>query len=288
MDTLRDKNAALIALIKGVSDKIKALVVHLEKDGKDKSCLSSTADAIGIDFFEIDKIIQENKSLFYRFVPLDKDFFNEPGKTKFRDQYHKLVNYLHGCTFAVVCLKELSKDIFDNKEETLKLIGTINKNIDGVKELLDKINSVAYEFIDQDKQLFEIISELKKDNKVYKILIVDDVEGTLHYCQRLLENQGFVTFTASNVGEAIKSIKENGPDIVLLDLNLDISMDGFEVLKFIRNNNLLIKCIVNTVLDNQELLGMVNALKPEKILIKPFDNNQLLSQINAVIRGSKT
>ena len=154
--------------------------------------------------------------------------------------------------------------------------------------MLDKINSVAYEFIDQDKQLFEIISELKKDNKVYKILIVDDVEGTLHYCQRLLENQGFVTFTASNVGEAIKSIKENGPDIVLLDLNLDISMDGFEVLKFIRNNNLLIKCIVNTVLDNQELLGMVNALKPEKILIKPFDNNQLLSQINAVIRGSKT
>jgi DNA-binding response OmpR family regulator len=32
---------------------------------------------------------------------------------------------------------------------------------------------------------------------------------------------------------------------------------------------------------------MVNTLKPEKILVKPFDNNQLLSQINAVIRDFK-
>jgi DNA-binding NarL/FixJ family response regulator len=64
-------------------------------------------------------------------------------------------------------------------------------------------------------------------------------------------------------------------------------MDGIEVLRFIKDNKLSIKCIVNTVVDDEERLSIVNALKPDKILVKPFDNNQLLSQINAVIRGSK-
>ena len=194
---------------------------------------------------------------------------------------------IHSSNFAVECLRELSKDLFDNKDETLKVLSSVQKNIEDIGKLTQKINAVASQFIDPNKEIFEIISQLKEDNKIFKILVVDDVPGTLHFCKRLLEIQGFETFTASTVGEAIKNIKENCPDIVLLDLNLEATMDGIEVLRFIKDNKLSIKCIVNTVVDDEERLSIVNALKPDKILVKPFDNNQLLSQINAVIRGSK-
>ena len=65
-------------------------------------------------------------------------------------------------------------------------------------------------------------------------------------------------------------------------------MDGLKVLKFIRENNLPVKCIISTVVDDEKQIAIVSASKPDKILVKPFDNNQLLTQINAVIGISKS
>ena len=64
-------------------------------------------------------------------------------------------------------------------------------------------------------------------------------------------------------------------------------MDGIKVLKFIREQKFSTKCIVCTVVDDEERLATLSVLKPNKILVKPFDNNQLFTQINAVIKVAK-
>ena len=287
MGSLREKNNTLNAVVGGLLEKIKFFELQLEKNSRDMSCLSRSIETIDNDFLEIGKITQENKSIFYRFVPQDKDLFNEPGKSKFRDQYHKIDNLLHSSNFAVECLKDQTGELLDEKDNILKNVVFLRENVEALNELMQKINTVVYGFIKPDADLFTIISKVKEDNKIVKILIVDDMPGTLCFSQMVLANNGFKTFTASTVDEAIKNIKENCPNIVLLDLNLESNMDGIKILKFIRDNNLSIKCVVDTVIDNEEQLSLVSALKPEKILVKPFDVNQLLAQINAVIQDSR-
>ena len=293
MGTLREKNVELGAVITGVLEKVQSFENYIIKDLNGKTYLFLISDflksveVITEGLLKIDTISQENKSVYYRFVPLDKDLFKEEGKSKFRDQYHKLDNFLHASLFEIKTLKEYSWDITIEKKNILTSIASIKNCVVNIGKLSKEISEVAGQFVNLDKDLFEIISEMKAENKVFKVLVVDDVAGVLFAAKRFLDNRGFTTFTAEKVDEAIKSVKENSPDIIILDLNLESNMDGSKVLKFIRENNLPIKCIVCTVVDDEERLATLSVLKPDKILVKPFDNNQLFTQINAVIKVSR-
>ena len=267
--------------------KVQSFENLITKEINDKAYLSRSVDEITDELLKIDNIAQENKSVFYRFVPLDKDLFKEVGKSKFRDQYHKLDNFLHASLFEIKTLKEYFWDIKIEKNIILTSLASIKNSVENIGKLSNDISEVAFQFVNSNKDLFEIISEMKVGNKVFKILVIDDVTGVLSASKNFLDYRGFTTFTAQKVDEAIKSIKDNSPNIIILDLNLESNMDGVEVLKFIRENNLPIKCIVSTVIDDEERLATLSVLKPDKILVKPFDNNELFTQINAVIKVSK-
>ena len=239
------------------------------------------------EFLKIDSISQENKAVYYRFVPLEKDLFKEEGKSKFRDQYHKLDNFFHASRFEINGLKDYFWDIGVENKNILVATASIKNCLENIMKISKEINDVAYQYISSDKDIYVIVSEMKTENKVFKVLVIDDIDGVVFAAKRFLDSRGFTTFTAKNVNEAIKSLKENQPDIIILDLNLESNMDGINVLKFIRDQKLSTKCIVCTVVDDEERLATLSALKPDKILVKPFDNNQLSTQINAVIKVSK-
>jgi len=54
----------------------------------------------------------------------------------------------------------------------------------------------------------------------YKILIVDDQHWIKIMLQEVLSNSGFTALTASNHLEAVEIVKNEQPDIVILDVNL--------------------------------------------------------------------
>src|SRR4030065_2889258 len=66
-----------------------------------------------------------------------------------------------------------------------------------------------------------------------QILVVDDEERMVRFIRLNLEYDGFHVFEAFNGSQAIKKIRSNLPDLVLLDVMLP-DMDGFEGLKIIR------------------------------------------------------
>lgn len=71
---------------------------------------------------------------------------------------------------------------------------------------------------------------------MYKLLLVDDEKDIAAALQKRLTREGYEVITAFDGEEAINKVKENNPDIILLDLMLP-KLNGFEVLREIRQNH---------------------------------------------------
>ncbi|MBC8249812.1 MAG: response regulator [Anaerolineales bacterium] len=68
-----------------------------------------------------------------------------------------------------------------------------------------------------------------------RILIVDDEPFALQLIERILQGHGFKTFTASNSSDALQKVREEKPDLVILDVMIP-GVDGFEVCRHLRRN----------------------------------------------------
>lgn len=67
----------------------------------------------------------------------------------------------------------------------------------------------------------------------HKLLLVDDDKDTVEVLQKRLQNEGYSVVVAFDGQEALIKIKEENPDIILLDLMLP-KRNGFEVLRVVR------------------------------------------------------
>ncbi|MDD5246952.1 MAG: response regulator [Candidatus Omnitrophica bacterium] len=67
----------------------------------------------------------------------------------------------------------------------------------------------------------------------FRILIVDDDKEILDTLQSRLAREGYEVVTALDGEEALLKVKQDDPDIIILDLLLP-KLNGFEVLKEIR------------------------------------------------------
>ena len=66
-----------------------------------------------------------------------------------------------------------------------------------------------------------------------KVLIAEDERDILQLVKHYLEKEGFRALTATSGIEALKKMKEEKPDLLVLDLMLP-EMDGLEVCKRVR------------------------------------------------------
>ncbi len=66
-----------------------------------------------------------------------------------------------------------------------------------------------------------------------KILVIDDEKFFLESLLNILNEEGYDAFGAPNAEEGIRSLKENNPDVVLLDVRLP-DVDGITLLKYIK------------------------------------------------------
>jgi CheY-like chemotaxis protein len=67
-----------------------------------------------------------------------------------------------------------------------------------------------------------------------KILIVEDYKDTRDFMKLLLEVSGYDVLEAADGYEAVETVKEQFPDLVLMDISLP-SMDGLTATQIIRN-----------------------------------------------------
>ena len=67
------------------------------------------------------------------------------------------------------------------------------------------------------------------------VLVVDDDEGICHLYERLLSARGYAVVTARNGVQALQAVREQPPDVVLLDVAMP-GLNGFEVCRQLKRD----------------------------------------------------
>lgn len=118
-----------------------------------------------------------------------------------------------------------------------------------------------------------------------RILVVDDSKSQLDWLVQVLEREGFEVRSAPNGNEAIRRVKTDPPDLVLLDKVLP-DMDGLEVLRIVKRlpDDQFVPVIMLSA--KGDLDSKVSGLKlgAEDYLTKPFAEAELLARCGAMLR----
>lgn len=122
--------------------------------------------------------------------------------------------------------------------------------------------------------------------KQYHILVVDDEVRILNFLKSKLKAAGYEILTASNGREALEHVHAKEPDLIVLDVLMPI-MGGFEMLKELRTFSKVPVIILSAKgADIDKIKGL--GLGADDYLPKPFNPDELVARIKAVLRRLKT
>lgn len=118
-----------------------------------------------------------------------------------------------------------------------------------------------------------------------KILIVEDEKDIRDLIIYSLEGKGYQTISADDGEKAIKMLKENKPDLVILDWMLP-SVSGLEICRSIRRDintkNIPIIMLTAKITEDDKILGLDSGA--DDYITKPFSTAELSSRVKAILR----
>jgi PleD family two-component response regulator len=117
------------------------------------------------------------------------------------------------------------------------------------------------------------------------ILIVDDDMQNRRLLEVLLGPEGYVTRTAGGGKQALASITEDPPDLILLDYLMP-GIDGLRVARTVKSNIATrnIPIIMLTALDHSEARLAALDAGVEEFLTKPVDRAELWLRVRNLLR----
>lgn len=117
----------------------------------------------------------------------------------------------------------------------------------------------------------------------FKILIVEDEPIIAEHIAVYLNNADFVVSGIAYDDEDAKTaLKNNTPDAVILDINLDSETDGIEIADFI-NKNYRLPFLFLTSYADRETLERAKAVEPWGYIVKPFNEKTLQASLEMAI-----
>ena len=123
--------------------------------------------------------------------------------------------------------------------------------------------------------------------KMAKILIVEDDSMLIEIYQKKFSDDGYEVVTATTGAEVLKKIKNENPELVLLDLVLP-EEDGFHVLEKIKKDSHTknIKVIIFSNLSQQEDQSRAAKLGAEGFLTKSdYTPTEMVEEVQKVLKS---
>lgn len=121
-----------------------------------------------------------------------------------------------------------------------------------------------------------------------KIMIVDDEQNIRQLVRFNFEKAGYTVIEVSDGLEALKTVKIEKPDLIVLDLMLP-QIDGLEVCRTIKGTRETAGIpIIMLTAKNEEIDKIIGLeLGADDYMTKPFSPRELVARVKAVLRRSQ-
>ena len=119
-------------------------------------------------------------------------------------------------------------------------------------------------------------------DRAFKILTVDDEVDIVDMIGSYLTEEGYDVIKAYDGVEALDKIRQEPPDLVLLDIMMP-GLDGFEVCKQIRAESAVpILMVTAKGSDIDKIVGL--EIGADDYISKPFNPRELIARVKAILR----
>jgi len=115
------------------------------------------------------------------------------------------------------------------------------------------------------------------------LLLVDDEKVNLELTAHIFRNRGFRVLTATNASDAMKLVKKEQPELVLLDYFMP-GKDGFFTLKEIKHNFPDSYVVILTGRGSEEIAVTLMKSGASDYVLKPFLNQELVERVEKVLK----
>jgi DNA-binding response OmpR family regulator len=114
-----------------------------------------------------------------------------------------------------------------------------------------------------------------------QLLVIDDDSAVTDLLSLLLRSHGFEVVATNNSTEGLTIIRDNSPDVVILDLMMP-DMDGWQICKAVREFS-QVPIIILSALNDPSMIASVLDAGADDYLTKPTPSRVLIAHINRLI-----
>jgi len=134
----------------------------------------------------------------------------------------------------------------------------------------------------EESSASNVSGPMKNSRSLATILVVEDEIVTQRLTRKILEERGYEVIVAADGVEALMMLGKMNFDLIVCDINMP-NMDGFKLLEFLNQKNILIPVIFVTIREDveDEIKGL--ALGAKYYIRKPINQDLLLLRIRKAL-----
>ncbi|MGN1066224.1 MAG: response regulator transcription factor [Candidatus Fimimonas sp.] len=121
---------------------------------------------------------------------------------------------------------------------------------------------------------------------MFNILVVEDDPSTRKLLSAVLKSNGYNTLVSSNGLEALDVLENNHVDLMIIDVMMP-KMDGYELTETLREGGSQTPMLMLSAKQNAADIKQGFIVGIDDYMTKPFDIEELLLRIKALLRRSK-
>ncbi|MCX2839576.1 response regulator transcription factor [Salinimicrobium sp. MT39] len=118
-----------------------------------------------------------------------------------------------------------------------------------------------------------------------KILIIEDEIIIAESLRIFLKKNSYEVSISSNVDKAVESLQHESYSGVICDINLQDRMNGIEIIQKFHQLDQHGPVIFLTAYSNPQVMEYAEEVTPYAYILKPFNNQQLLTTLNLALKN---
>jgi DNA-binding response OmpR family regulator len=120
---------------------------------------------------------------------------------------------------------------------------------------------------------------------VAKIIVIDDDPDILDASSIVLNSKGYEVITSNNPESGYKMIKQESPDLIILDVMMNEPDDGFFLAQKLRREKITTPIILYTSVSKSVGIefGVSEIVPVDEYVEKPISPDELLQKVNKLL-----